>query len=418
MDPETPKGVPDGEPTELTVDDITSTSVTVNWNSPKHIGTSGLAGYIVEYCVESTQTWVPANKELTTKNVLVIKNLTEGDKLKVRVKAVHGSGGIATATFPDTILVQQPIARPKIRLPRNLRDTYIRKVGQKLNLSIPIHGNVKPTISWTKDGQPLPSDRVSVCGTANDAILFIRTLERKDSGKYKLVVQVDSATDEVIIDIQVMEKPGPPQNLKLASVWGCNVTLQWQPPKDNGNTEISGYTIQKSDKKTGEWFTVMEKSHATTYTISNLVMGNHYNFRVFSENLCGLSETAALCKDTVYVPKEGTKYSPPVYKGKDFTEPPKFTQPPVDKTTTVGFTTKLFCSVRGNPKPKISWLKNKALLEENPKFRILTNQGICTLEIRKPSTFDGGVYTCKAVNMLGEAAVDCRLDVKAVSVAQ
>ena len=33
-------------------------------------------------------------------------------------------------------------------------------------------------------------------------------------------------------------------------VWGFNVALEWKPPKDNGNCEISGYTIQKADKKT------------------------------------------------------------------------------------------------------------------------------------------------------------------------
>lgn len=48
----------------------------------------------------------------------------------------------------------------------------------------------------------------------------------------------------------------------------------------------------------------------------------------------------------------------------------------------------------------------------NPKYRALSEQGVCTLEIRKPSPFDSGVYTCKAVNVLGEASVDCRLEVK------
>ncbi len=33
-------------------------------------------------------------------------------------------------------------------------------------------------------------------------------------------------------------------------VWGFNVALEWKPPKDNGNCEITGYTIQKADKKT------------------------------------------------------------------------------------------------------------------------------------------------------------------------
>lgn len=47
------------------------------------------------------------------------------------------------------------------------------------------------------------------------------------------------------------ESPGPPQNLKLVDVWGFNVALEWTPPADNGNSEIKGYRVQKSDKKSG-----------------------------------------------------------------------------------------------------------------------------------------------------------------------
>lgn len=63
-------------------------------------------------------------------------------------------------------------------------------------------------------------------------------------------------------------------------------------------------------------------------------------------------------------------------------------------------------------KPKIVWMKNQMEIREDPKFRSLVNQGVCSLEIRRPSPFDGGVYTCKAVNSQGEATVDCRLNVK------
>lgn len=49
----------------------------------------------------------------------------------------------------------------------------------------------------------------------------------------------------------IAERPGPPQNLKLVDVWGFNVALEWSPPADNGNSEIKGYTVQKSDKKSG-----------------------------------------------------------------------------------------------------------------------------------------------------------------------
>lgn len=47
-----------------------------------------------------------------------------------------------------------------------------------------------------------------------------------------------------------LELPGPPASMKLVDVWGFNAALEWTPPKDNGNTEITGYTIQKADRKT------------------------------------------------------------------------------------------------------------------------------------------------------------------------
>ncbi len=44
------------------------------------------------------------------------------------------------------------------------------------------------------------------------------------------------------------------------------------------------------------------------------------------------------------------------------------------------------------PQPKIIWMKNKFAIIDDPRYRMFSNQGVCTLEIRKPSPFDGGVY--------------------------
>lgn len=46
-----------------------------------------------------------------------------------------------------------------------------------------------------------------------------------------------------------VDLPGHPEALKIVDIWGFNVALEWKPPKDNGNCEITGYTIQKADKK-------------------------------------------------------------------------------------------------------------------------------------------------------------------------
>jgi len=54
-----------------------------------------------------------------------------------------------------------------------------------------------------------------------------------------------------------------------------------------------------------QWFTVLERYHPTTCTISDLIVGNTYSFRVFSENQCGLSASAATTKELARIQKAG-----------------------------------------------------------------------------------------------------------------
>ncbi|XP_054993297.1 myosin-binding protein H-like isoform X2 [Sorex araneus] len=302
---------------------------------------------------------------------------------------------------------------PKIWLPRFLKQTYIRKVGDTVNLLIPFQGRPKPRATWTHNGHALDTSRVSVRDGEHDSVLFVREAQRTDSGHYQLSLQLGGLEDTATIDILVVERPGPPQSIKLVDVWGSNATLEWTPPQDTGNTVLLGYTVQKADRKSGLWFTVLEGYHRTSCVISNLIVGNSYTFRVFAENLCGLSETAAVTADVAHVQKAAAVYKTEGFALREFWEAPRFTQPLADCTPVPGYNTQLFCCVRASPKPKIIWLKNKMEIQDNPKYRALTQLGICSLEIRKPGPFDGGIYTCKAINALGEASVECRVDMQA-----
>lgn len=51
-------------------------------------------------------------------------------------------------------------------------------------------------------------------------------------------------------DSLLTDKPGPPIEVTVTEVWGFNVSLEWKPPKDDGNCEVTGYTIEKADLKT------------------------------------------------------------------------------------------------------------------------------------------------------------------------
>ena len=54
-----------------------------------------------------------------------------------------------------------------------------------------------------------------------------------------------------------------------------------------------------------EWFTVYERNRHTSCTVSDLIMGNEYYFRVYSENICGLSDLPGVSKNTARIVKTG-----------------------------------------------------------------------------------------------------------------
>ncbi|XP_030650021.1 myosin-binding protein C, cardiac-type [Chanos chanos] len=403
---------PTSEPLGLCVDDISDTTISLKWKPPERIGSSDLEGYGIEYCKEGSDEWVPAFKGLTERTSVIIRDLPTGEKMQFRVRAYNTAGPSAPASLAQPVTIREIMQRPKIWVPRNLRQTLIKKVGETINLVIPFQGKPRPQVTWTKDEEPIDPKRVNVRNSDTDSILFIRTTERKDSGKYTLRLQIENVEDTANVSIQIVDLPGSPQNLKVMDIWGFNVALEWKPPKDNGNCDITGYTIQKADKKTMEWFTVYEQYRRTNCVVSDLIMGNEYIFRVYAMNMVGLSPEPCFSKDSAYIQKTGIVYKPPSYKEHDFSEPPKFTHPLVNRSVVAGYNATLSCSVRGIPKPKVTWYKNKMDISNEPKYRMFSKQGVLTLEIRKPCPFDGGVYMCKAVNDSGEDTVECKLEVR------
>ncbi|XP_068594541.1 myosin-binding protein C, cardiac-type [Brachionichthys hirsutus] len=403
---------PTSEPIGLCVEDISDTSISLKWRVPERIGAAELEGYGVEYCKEGTDEWLPATEGLTDRTSLTIRNLTTGDKLQFRVRAYNMAGPSAAALLAQPVTIREIMQRPKIWLPRNLRQTLIKKVGDTVNLMIPFQGKPRPNVTWSKDGEPLDTSFANVRNSDLDTILFIRKTERKHSGNYDLRVQIENVEDKASVKLQVVDLPGPPEALKLLDIWGFNVALEWKPPKDDGNCEVTGYTIQKADKKTMEWFTVYGQYRRTNCVASDLIMGNEYVFRVFAINMVGTSQEPCNAKDSAYIQKTGIAYKPPTHKEHDFSEAPKFTRPLVNRSIIAGYNATISCSVRGIPKPKVTWYKNKMDISSEAKYRMLSKQGVLTLEIRKPCPFDGGVYTCKAVNDSGEDAVECKLEVR------
>ncbi|XP_078079909.1 myosin light chain kinase, smooth muscle-like [Mustelus asterias] len=79
----------------------------------------------------------------------------------------------------------------------------------------------------------------------------------------------------------------------------------------------------------------------------------------------------------------------------------------------------LQCHVEGYPDPEVIWYKNEDPLTESSRFQInYQEDGSCSLIITDLTQTDSGLYTCKAMNPLGEQTCSATLTVYSLDVIQ
>ena len=77
---------------------------------------------------------------------------------------------------------------------------------------------------------------------------------------------------------------------------------------------------------------------------------------------------------------------------------PSIVSPPASMAVNETGIASLQCEVKGNPTPQVTWLKQNSSISPLNK-RIVQSRG--RLMIRDVTSQDGGVYTCRATNILG-----------------
>ncbi|XP_078118982.1 myosin light chain kinase, smooth muscle-like [Sander vitreus] len=83
--------------------------------------------------------------------------------------------------------------------------------------------------------------------------------------------------------------------------------------------------------------------------------------------------------------------------------PPRFINPICDMETPEGTTVMFECSLMGIPSPIVSWFKgDKKIPHNNKKYLHSSDGDNHFLKICKVTTQDSGVYTCRAINVVGE----------------
>lgn len=113
-------------------------------------------------------------------------------------------------------------------------------------------GKPKPQASWTHNGHALDSQRVNVRSGDQDSILFIRSVQRSDSGCYELTVRLEGLEAKAAIDILVIgmgprrkyclprDPEHPPAPPGLMWGWREQAKAAWQEPSLGCGDRMTG----------------------------------------------------------------------------------------------------------------------------------------------------------------------------------
>ena len=272
-------------PGKIVVVDVTRHTVTLSWEKPDYDGGSKITNYIVEMQPKGEDKWTVCSEVKALE--ATIDGLATGEEYAFRVIAVNDKGKSDAKPLATPVVVKDITMEPIINL---LFDTYSVKAGDDLKIDVPFRGRPQPEASWKKDGQLLKqTTRVNVLSSKTSSKILIKDATKDDVGKYEITLTNSVGTKTAEISVIILDKPGPPSNIKVDEVSADFISLSWDPPTYEGGCQINNYVVEKRDTTTTTWQIVSATVARTSIKVSRLTQGTEYQFRIAAENRYGKS---------------------------------------------------------------------------------------------------------------------------------
>ncbi len=94
--------------------------------------------------------------------------------------------------------------------------------------------------------------------------------------------------------------PTSPTNLAVTAISPSQINLSWNPPSDNGGTQVTGYEIERSINGGSTWSILVSNTGNTdtTYSDTGLSPNTTYTYRVSAINSVGTSDPSNIASST------------------------------------------------------------------------------------------------------------------------
>uniref|UniRef100_A0A3Q3ALP3 Hemicentin 1 n=1 Tax=Kryptolebias marmoratus TaxID=37003 RepID=A0A3Q3ALP3_KRYMA len=272
------------------------------------------------------------------------------------------------------------------------------KINSTLTLECVAQAFPTPALQWYKDGQVLQADdHVSI--TANGRIVQIKHAQVSDTGRYTCVATNVAGEDEKDFDVNIQ-----PPNFNRPEGVGDAASV----PGFGGdardvilNNPISLYCETNAvPPPTLTWYKdgqLLTSNDKVLILPGRVLQIPRAQLEDSGRYTCvGINEAG---EDSIYY---DVRVLPPSIRGTD-------SDVPDEVTVLVNKTTQLDCHVDGNPTPKITWFKDRQLVNSHGPHKILLNGR--ALQVLTAQVSETGRYVCVAKNVAGSAEKHFNLNV-------
>ncbi|KAM9221819.1 LOW QUALITY PROTEIN: immunoglobulin superfamily member 22 [Dugong dugon] len=412
-DPIKPPGLVQG----LCIFDSSNSSISLAWQEP--VEGDPPSGYILEMRAEYTKEWSKCTKIPISGTCYTVGVLTERQKYFFPIWAVNEAGVGKPVDLDEGVHAMPPPAEdgdragaaPKFNLSAQLKSHIVVRAGTVLCIHAAFSSSPPPSVIWQKDGIPTKG-RESITKGKNHSQFLINSTKRSDSGVYRILLQNEFGETYYDIHVRMADFPHPAKNLQLFEEVPNTVTLTWNHSPDIQEDSEAHYVIMKRDASTTTWFTAAERVFSNKYTVTGLLPGRKYYFRVVARD--EISDSDPLdSKDTWLVNKDkiedlSSKLKP--YEKKDWRHAPRFLTPLKPHNVLRGQDCTMTCAFLGNPRPTVTLYKGDVNITANSKFYNSTS-GVCTLIIPTCTLKDSGDYRVLVENERRKDRSTCTLSV-------
>ncbi|NXN94793.1 FND3A protein, partial [Rhinopomastus cyanomelas] len=142
----------------------------------------------------------------------------------------------------------------------------------------------------------------------------LRNLRRSTSYKFRLFAynsEGKSNPSEVVEHSTNPDKPGPPSKLAVkGKIHSHSVKVVWEPPKDNGGSEITKYFLEISEASAGNKWDTAYSGSQREHVCDHLKPGTSYRLRVYCVSKGGESQASDVMTVTTSAVPPGPCHAP------------------------------------------------------------------------------------------------------------